>query len=67
LIGIVNEKVEEVKRASRKITISDNFRYTFRTWLLRLGMIGDEYRVARKLLLANLEGNIAFRNQGNSK
>jgi hypothetical protein len=45
------------------ITISDNARYTFRTWLLRLGMIGDEYKVTRRILLANLEGNIAFRNK----
>lgn len=63
LVSLVNVKAKEVKRASSKITISDNPRYTFRTWLLRLGMIGDEYKVARKILLANLEGNIAFRNK----
>ena len=34
---------------------------TFRTWLLRLGMIGDEFATARKHLLENLEGNLAWR------
>ena len=30
-------------------------------WLLRLGMIGDEFKTARKHLLDNLEGNIAWK------
>lgn len=62
-VSLVNEKAKEIKCASSKVTISDNPKYTFRTWLLRLGMIGDEYKVARKVLLANLEGNIAFRDK----
>ena len=37
-------------------------KYTFRTWLLRLGMIGDEFKTARKFLLENLEGGIAWKN-----
>ena len=40
---------------------SDNEKYTFRTWLLRLGMIGDEFKTARMFLLKNLEGNIAWK------
>lgn len=36
-------------------------KYTFRTWLLRLGMIGDEFKTARKFLLENLEGGIAWK------
>lgn len=39
----------------------ENEKYTFRTWLLRLGMIGDEFKTARLHLLKNLEGNIAWR------
>lgn len=42
-------------------TRSDNEKYTFRTWLLRLGLIGDEFKTARKFLLENLEGNSAWR------
>ena len=42
-------------------TQSDNEKYTFRTWLLRLGLIGDEFKTARNFLLKNLEGNSAWR------
>lgn len=40
---------------------SSNEKYTFRTWLLRLGMIGDEFKTARKFLLENLEDSIAWK------
>ena len=49
------------KCASRIKTASTNEKYTFRTWLLRLGMIGDEFKTARKFLLENLEGGIAWK------
>ena len=49
------------KSASRSRTQSSNEKYTFRTWLLRLGMIGDEFKTARQHLLKNLDGNIAWR------
>ena len=49
------------QRAVRSRTHSDNEKYTFRTWLLRLGMIGDEFKTARQHLLKNLEGNIAWK------
>lgn len=47
--------------AGRIKTQSTNEKYTFRTWLLRLGMIGDEFKTARKFLLENLEGGIAWK------
>ena len=47
--------------ASRIKTQPENEKYTFRTWLLRLGLIGDEFKTARKHLLKHLEGNIAWR------
>ncbi len=49
------------KSASPRKTETDNEKYTFRTWLLRLGLIGDEFKTARQHLLAKLEGNIAWR------
>lgn len=49
------------KGASRSKTQSSNEKYTFRTWLLRLGLIGDEFKTARLHLLKNLDGNIAWR------
>ncbi len=47
--------------ASRIKTVSGNERYTFRTWLLRMGLNGGEFATARKHLLENLDGNIAWR------
>ena len=41
----------------------DNEKYAFRCFLLRLGFIGDEYKIARKTLLKNLTGNGAFKAQ----
>ena len=40
---------------------TDNEKYTFRCFLLRLGIIGAEYKTTRKILLRNLTGNSAFR------
>jgi hypothetical protein len=39
----------------------DNEKYAFRVFLLRLGFIGDEYAVSRKILLRNLSGNGSHR------
>jgi len=50
------------KSASAKKTETSNPKYTFRTWLLRLGLIGKEFETARLHLLKNLEGDSAFRN-----
>lgn len=50
-----------MKRVSGKPTETDNDKYAFRCFLLRLGFIGDEYKAARKILLKNLTGNSAFR------
>ncbi|GHU97835.1 hypothetical protein FACS1894211_00440 [Clostridia bacterium] len=47
--------------ASYRTTETTNDKYTFRTWLLRLGLIGDEFETARHHLLKNLSGDIAFR------
>ncbi len=42
-------------------TQSTNEKYTFRVWLLRLGMIGDEFKTVRTHLLNHLTGNIAWK------
>lgn len=59
-LAISNQALVQ-KSASRSRTQSDNEKYTFRTWLLRLGLIGEEFATARKHLLKNLEGNIAWK------
>ena len=47
--------------ASPRRPETDNPKYTFRCWLLRLGFIGDEFATAREHLLKNLPGNAAWR------
>ena len=49
------------KRVNSKPDTNDNEKYAFRCFLLRLGMIGSEYKSARKVLLRNLTGSSAFR------
>ena len=64
LMALLNKTVRRQKRnVSAKIKPADNEKYAFRTWLLRLGMIGDDYKTARRVLLENLSGNAAFRQQ----
>ena len=41
----------------------DNEKYAMRCWLLRLGMIGNEYKTSRKILLEKLTGNCSFRTE----
>lgn len=57
----ITAQAHNQRSASPKKTVSDNEKYTFRVWLLRLGLIGDEFKTARKHLLDNLEGNIAWK------
>lgn len=60
-IELLDQSAKELKHASAKVSITDNQKFTFRVFLIRLGMVGDEYKIARKILLKNLEGNAAFR------
>ena len=55
------DMARDAKRVSSKSTETDNDKYAFRCFLLRLGFIGKEYKSARKILLRNLTGNSAFR------
>lgn len=58
---------KELKHASSRPTETDNEKYAFRCFLLRLGFIGPEYKEARKILLQNLTGSAAFRNGAPAK
>jgi hypothetical protein len=50
--------------ASARRPETDNPKYTFRCWLLRLGFIGDEFKTAREHLTKRLPGNAAWRQAG---
>ena len=58
----LSQMAEEVKTASPKPQQNENPKYAMRTWLLRLGFIGDEFATARDILTRRLSGDAAFRN-----
>ena len=55
------EFAKNLKRVVNKPDTSDNEKYAFRCFLLRLGMIGEEYKPVRRVLLRRLTGSSAFR------
>lgn len=61
-LAISNQALQQKSARFRKTT-STNEKYTFRTWLLRLGFIGEEFKTARLHLLKNLDGCIAWKTE----
>lgn len=61
LIGAICRMAKEAKRVTAKEKETDNPKYAFRCFLLRLGFIGDDFKTDRKILLRNLSGSSAFR------
>lgn len=57
----LSEMAKEVKGASSKPQQNENPKYAMRTWLLRLGFIGDEFKTARETLTKSLSGDASFR------
>ncbi|MFR7821494.1 amidoligase family protein, partial [Candidatus Pseudoruminococcus sp.] len=57
----LSEMAKEVRTASPKEQQKENPKFAMRTWLLRLGFIGEEFATARDILTRNLEGDTAFR------
>lgn len=57
----ISHQALKQKSASAKRTHTDNEKYTFRCWLLRLGLIGDEFKNCRMHLMKSLDGDSAFR------
>lgn len=55
---------KQAKRVTATEKEVENEKYAFRCLLLRLGFIGAEYKMDRKILLKNLTGSSAFRNGG---
>ena len=60
-ITAITKMAKEQKRILGKEREVENDKYAFRCFLLRLGFIGDEYKLTRKILLENLEGSAAFK------
>ncbi len=57
----LSQMAKEVKTASPKEQQKENPKYAMRTWLLRLGFIGEEFATARDFLTKHLAGDTAFR------
>ena len=57
----LSEMAKTVRSASAKPQQNENPKYAMRTWLLRLGFIGEEYATAREVLTKRLAGDTAFR------
>jgi hypothetical protein len=63
-ISALCEMAKNQKRVIAKEKETDNDKYAFRCFLLRLGFIGTEFKTERKILLKNLTGSSAFKNGG---
>ena len=60
-LGHMLDAAKSHKRVTAKEKETDNEKYAFRCFLLRLGFIGDEFKETRRTLLRNLTGSAAFR------
>ena len=60
-IGRLCEMAKRQKRVTARVRAVTNEKYAFRCFLLRLGLIGAEYKTTRKILLRNLSGSAAWR------
>ena len=60
-IELLTKSLKEQKRVNASKTQTENPKFAMRVYLIRLGMVGDEYKQTRKILLRNLEGSSAFR------
>ncbi len=57
----LSQMAKSVRTASPKPQQTENPKYAMRTWLLRLGFIGEEFETARDILTRRLSGDAAFR------
>ena len=64
-LAISAQAIAQRSTVMRK-THSENELFTFRVWLVRLGLNGEEFKHTRDHLLANLEGDRAWRRDKDS-
>ena len=63
LAAQMSKAAKEQKRVMAKAVDTPNEKYIFRIWLLALGIGGEEFKIARRVLLAPLSGNAAFKDE----
>ena len=59
----INEQAKKQKFTSTKQKEVENDKYAMRCFLLKLGFVGEAFKSERKVLLARLDGNAAFRTE----
>lgn len=57
----LSQMAKMVKTASPKEPQVENPKFAMRTWLIRLGFVGEEFATARDILTRSLDGDAAFR------
>ena len=57
----LSQMAKDLRTASPKPQQTENPKFAMRTWLMRLGFMGDEFATARDFLTRNLEGDAAYR------
>ena len=57
----MSQMAKDVRSASPKEQQKENKKFAMRTWLMRMGFIGEEFETARQVLTENLTGDNAFR------
>ncbi|WP_108775592.1 hypothetical protein [Lactimicrobium massiliense] len=66
-VTLVTEFAKNATRVSKEEKEITSEKYSFRNFLLRLGMKGAEYKLTRKILLENLTGSAAFPTEEKAK
>lgn len=61
-ITLLTRFAKEAKRVTGKDYPVDNEKFAFRCFIIRIGMIGADYKKTRKILLENLTGNSSWKN-----
>ena len=60
-IDLLTKSLKESKRVNASKTQTENPKFAMRVFLIRIGMVGAEYKETRRILLRFLEGSSAFR------
>ena len=63
LVTAICDMAKKAKRVTVTNQDIESEKYAFRTWLIRLGFGGPEYKEERAVLLKNLSGTSAFKNR----
>lgn len=67
LLAAICQRAQEATRIRSTPPAPGNDKYTMRCFLLSLGFIGPEHKQARRILLAGLEGDAAWRTPASRK